>query len=534
MKELPHHHTEVDDADGEEANQKCSSDEGNSYDSEGKIASVHPWRQLEERKSAEDAAPVFHSGRLKRLKPATQATLSPLTLTPRAPSSRRVRGDSLDDSLHLPVEEKCTRRYSEQPLPSAAKSSDLSPASAAGSVQFVYEFSLWKKATRIVVPRDVIVAQQDKDDRSAHPHRDDEPAAAAPLVTTDRLSGSLSRLELNNQDEDDVLLQPVRKQRSSSMQEDMRHCELMQSNSPDFSKYHNRFFAEGQSRLKWKRGDMIGEGTFGKVYKGLNASTGELFAVKQIQVPQDKKHEPESKTLAKLGEEITLMKELRHQHIVRYQGTERDAQFFYIFMEYVPGGSIARMLAEYGVFDLDLIRKFTRQILLGVEYLHSKDIIHRDIKGANVLVNEQGVAKLADFGCSKQLSSVITTSMEESLRSIRGSVPWMAPEGASHCRRRRRGLTGNAVVKQIGHDFKADIWSVGATVIEMATAKHPWPANTNHVSVMFQLAIDPTSPPIPESLPDVVKSFLQRCFCIDPRERATATELLRHPFLQYA
>ena len=156
---------------------------------------------------------------------------------------------------------------------------------------------------------------------------------------------------------------------------------------------------------------------------------------------------------------------------IRYQGTYRDGNSFYIFMEYVSGGSIAgyiwncksiwnnwsvaksqilSMLVQYGVFSVDLIRKFTRQIVCGVEYLHSKGILHRDIKGlwyefrlcgfcawfvisgANVLVNEYGVAKLADFGCSKQISTVITSSLQESLRSIRGSVPWMAPEGSHY------------------------------------------------------------------------------------------------------
>ncbi|KAH9062941.1 hypothetical protein Ae201684P_009207 [Aphanomyces euteiches] len=450
--------------------------------------------ELEEKaKSTEDATPVYHSGRIKRLRPATQATLSPLTLTPRAPS-RRHRGGSLDDTT---TQEKFTRRYSEQPAtsnPDEMIPCDAPPATSAGSAPFVYEFSLWKKGSRISVPRDVIV-HHDENGKVDH------------LQQLERVSRNLSSLRLSNQDEDNFSTS-LREARSSSMDGGM--FELTRSKSPDFSKYHNRFFAEGnQGRLVWKKGELIGEGTFGKVFKALNAQTGELFAVKQIQVPSDKKHAMEVKMLAKLGEEISLMKELRHQHIVRYKGTERDADYFYIFMEYVPGGSIASMLAQYDVFNLDLIRKFTRQILLGVEYLHSKNIIHRDVKG---------VAKLADFGCSKQLSSVKTTSMEESLRSIRGSVPWMAPE----------------VVKQSGHDFKADIWSVGATVIEMATAKHPWPANTNHLSVMFNLAINPTSPPIPDTLPPIGKAFLQRCFCIDPRERATATELLRHPFLQLA
>ncbi|EQC36402.1 STE/STE11 protein kinase, variant [Saprolegnia diclina VS20] len=268
-----------------------------------------------------------------------------------------------------------------------------------------------------------------------------------------------------------------------------------------------------KSRIQWKKGELIGEGTFGKVYKGLNSKTGELFAVKAIDLSGD----DDKKKLAKLGEEIAVMKDLQHVHIVRYQGTDRDELHFYIFMEYVPNGSIASMLAQFGVFGVEMIQKFTRQILEGVAYLHSKGIIHRDIKGANVLVNEHGQAKLADFGCSKQVPSTTTTdSLEESLRSIRGSVPWMAPE----------------VVQQTGHDCKADIWSVGATVLEMATAHHPWPANTNHLSVMYHLAVKPSSPPIPIDLPPLAKAFLARCFCIDARERATATELLAHPFLR--
>jgi len=159
------------------------------------------------------------------------------------------------------------------------------------------------------------------------------------------------------------------------------------------------------------------------------------------------------------------------------------------------------------------------------------------------LVNEQGVSKLADFGCSKQIPQMLTTSLEDSLKSIRGSIPWMAPE----------------VVKQTGHGYKADIWSIGATVIEMATAKHPWPHCHNGLAAMYTIAMATAPPPLPEHLSAEARSFLRRCFCIDPEgarfndqdgvpspnpppptnwrlfsllpERATASELSEHAFL---
>jgi len=137
--------------------------------------------------------------------------------------------------------------------------------------------------------------------------------------------------------------------------------------------------------------------------------------------------------------------------ICRYIGTSRSATYLYIILEYITGGSIASVLKEFGPCDEELIRKYTYHIVNGVQYLHKKGIIHRDIKGANVLVTENGVAKLADFGCSKRLAGMCTTSLEESLKVIKGSVPWMAPE----------------VIKQSGYGRSSDIWSIGATLIEM-------------------------------------------------------------------
>jgi len=219
-----------------------------------------------------------------------------------------------------------------------------------------------------------------------------------------------------------------------------------------------------------------------------------------------------------LEAEVEVMKSLKHRNIVRYIGTDRGPRYLHIFLEYASGGSIASMLQCFGTFGEDLIRRYMFQVLEGLEYLHRNDIVHCDVKGANVLVTEQGIAKLADFGCSKILHGICTLSMEEISPRIRGSVLWMAPE----------------VINQNGHGRSADIWSAGAMMIEMGTAMRPWPQFTNIVSAMFHIGTCREPPPSPEGLSSTAEHFLACCMKIKPSERMMARELLKHPFLQGA
>lgn len=204
--------------------------------------------------------------------------------------------------------------------------------------------------------------------------------------------------------------------------------------------------SDEECTIRWKRGQLIGEGTFGKVYKGLNEQTGELLAVKQLYLADTSESDVDG-----IQEEINVICNLEHANIVNYLGTTITDRHLFILLEYVPGGSISDMLTQFGPFSEDLIRRFSHQILLGLEYLHGKLIVHRDIKGSNILVTDGGVAKLSDFGCSKQLAGLQTMSIEGSAKVLKGSVPWMAPE----------------VIKQCGYGRSSDIWSFGATVIEM-------------------------------------------------------------------
>jgi len=267
--------------------------------------------------------------------------------------------------------------------------------------------------------------------------------------------------------------------------------------------------------VQWTRGELLGEGAFGKVYAGLNQQTGELMAVKVLElVSRHGNNQALRQQLNDLQQELEIYKKLNHKHIVGYIDAcyEARTSSLYIFLEYVPGGSIASMLERFGKFTDELVKHYTRQLLLGLEYLHGRKIVHRDLKGGNVLVSREGFVKLADFGASKAFKD---TTITDGMKSLKGSAFWMAPE----------------VIKCTGYGRKADIWSLGCTVIEMLTGKHPWPDLDNPWTAMYHIAKVPEGPPRPKGCSELALSFLNLCLRHDPNERPTATELLQHPFV---
>lgn len=271
----------------------------------------------------------------------------------------------------------------------------------------------------------------------------------------------------------------------------------------------------------WMKGDLIGEGSFGSVYLALHAVTGELMAVKQVELPEvaqgteiDKK---KNNMISALKQEIDLLQGLQHTNIVQYLGTSCDESHLNIFLEYVPGGSIAGMLKQYNTFREPLIRNFVRQILEGLAYLHGRNIIHRDIKGANVLVDNKGGVKISDFGISKRVeaSTMLNQGPSGSNRpSLQGSVFWMAPE----------------VVRQSTHTKKADIWSLGCLIVEMFTGAHPFP-NHSQLQAIFAIGGTSAKPDIPSQASEEGKKFLAMTFEADYEKRPSAEQLLKEKFL---
>ncbi|SGY23847.1 BQ5605_C019g08988 [Microbotryum silenes-dioicae] len=268
--------------------------------------------------------------------------------------------------------------------------------------------------------------------------------------------------------------------------------------------------------IKWIKGALIGAGSFGSVFLGMNPMSGLLMAVKQVELPTGNSHNEERKKsmLEALEREIELLKDLRHENIVQYFDSSTDSTHLNIFLEYVPGGSVAALLSNYGAFEEALVSKFVRQILTGLAYLHDREIIHRDIKGANILVDNKGGIKISDFGISKKVEDNLLSGAKVHRPSLQGSVYWMAPE----------------VVKQTSYTSKADIWSLGCLVVEMLTGAPPW-ANLTQMQAIFRIGSS-VRPTIPDDISNDADDFLEQTFEIDHEARPSALELLSHGFIK--
>ncbi|XP_060113091.1 mitogen-activated protein kinase kinase kinase 19 [Heteronotia binoei] len=266
--------------------------------------------------------------------------------------------------------------------------------------------------------------------------------------------------------------------------------------------------------IMWTKGEILGKGAYGTVYCGLT-SQGQLIAVKQAalgtcdQVGTEKEYQ-------KLQEEVEILKTLKHINIVGYLGTCLKYNVVSIFMEFVPGGSISNIIHRFGPLPEIVFCKYTRQILHGVAYLHENHVVHRDIKGNNVMLMPNGVIKLIDFGCAKRLACVsLTDAHSEPLKSIHGTPYWMAPE----------------VINETGYGRKSDIWSIGCTVFEMATGKPPL-ASMDRIAAMFYIgAHRGLMPTVPNHCSRKAADFVHVCLTRNQHERPTALQLLQHPFV---
>ncbi|CAN4090277.1 unnamed protein product [Withania somnifera] len=253
-------------------------------------------------------------------------------------------------------------------------------------------------------------------------------------------------------------------------------------------------------------GDEIGKGAYGRVYKGLDLENGDFVAIKQVSLENIAQED-----LNIIMQEIDLLKNLNHKNIVKYLGSLKTKTHLFIILEYVENGSLANIVKpnKFGPFPESLVAVYISQVLEGLVYLHEQGVIHRDIKGANILTTKEGLVKLADFGVATKL-----TEADVNTHSVVGTPYWMAPE----------------VIEMSGVCAASDIWSVGCTVIELLTCVPPY-YDLQPMPALFRIVQD-DHPPIPDSLTPSITDFLRQCFKKDARQRPDAKTLLSHPWIQ--
>ncbi|XP_004295772.1 PREDICTED: mitogen-activated protein kinase kinase kinase ANP1-like [Fragaria vesca subsp. vesca] len=268
----------------------------------------------------------------------------------------------------------------------------------------------------------------------------------------------------------------------------------MERNSSQFSQSHT---------ASWIRGKCVGRGAFGTVNIGVSKCDGEVFAVKSVDLAACLPGHAEA-----LENEIRILRSLSSPYVVKYLDDDFTAPSCRnLHMEYLPGGTVMDSAAD---MEESVVQSRTWCVVSALEYVHSRGVVHCDVKGRNVLVGPvPGQAKLSDFGSAVDLN-------KDACRGRilpRGSPLWMAPE----------------VISGEYQGPESDVWSLGCTVIEMVTGKPAW--EDEGFETMRRIGFSGGLPEFPTRLSETGRDFLDKCLRRDPKERWSCDQLLRHPFL---